>query len=93
LNDRFIKPIRDHCKQCRVVYARCDRQLTGVEAALLEGQPLPHHIVFSPGLRMAIIGPDAPAKQSCDFIASDLLKQDYRPAICVNPMPAPQKSK
>jgi hypothetical protein len=88
LNDRFIQPVRSHCKQCRVVYARCDRQLTGVEAALATGRPLPYHLVLSPGLRLAISGPEAPAKQTCDFIASDLLKHDYRTAICVYPMPA-----
>jgi hypothetical protein len=88
LNDRFIQPVRAHCKECRVVYARCDRQLTGVEAALASGRPLPYHLVFSPGLRLAISGPEAPAKQTCDFIASDLLKRDYRPAICIYPMTA-----
>jgi hypothetical protein len=88
LNDRFIRPIRAHCKQCRVVYARCDRQLTGMEAALASGRALPYHLVFSPGLRLAISGPDAPAKQTCDFIASDLLNHDYRTATCVYPMVA-----
>jgi hypothetical protein len=88
LNDRFIKPVRGRCKECRVVYARCDRQLSGVEAALATGRPLPYYLVLSPGLRLAITGPGAPARQTCDFIASDLLKHEYRTAICVYPMPA-----
>jgi hypothetical protein len=49
--------------------------------------------VFSPGLRLAISGPEAPAKQTCDFIASDLLKRDYRTAICIYPMPAVKNTK
>jgi hypothetical protein len=37
-NDRFLKPIKSLCKQCQVVYARCERKLEGFEAALAEGR-------------------------------------------------------
>ena len=48
-NDRFLKPVKELCKQCQVVYARCERKLDGLEAALADGDPVPHYQVFAPG--------------------------------------------
>jgi hypothetical protein len=84
-NDRFLKPIKETCKQCQVVFARCDRKLEGLEQALAEGAALPHHQVFAPGLRIAIVGPAAPAKAACDFIARDMVTRGIRAAVCVDP--------
>jgi hypothetical protein len=85
VNDRFIEPVRANCKNCEVVYARCDRELSGLDAALMGGRPVPHHVVQSPGLRLAISGPVEAARQACDFIAADLLKRGYRSAACRYP--------
>ena len=84
-NDRFLKPIKETCKQCQLVFARCERKLEGLEAALAEGAPVPHHQVFAPGLRIAVAGPAAAAKAACDFIAGDMVKRGVRSAACVNP--------
>jgi hypothetical protein len=84
-NDRFLKPIKETCKQCQLVFARCERNLEGLEAALADGGPVPHYQVFAPGLRIAIAGPAAAAKASCDFIAADMVKRGVRLAACVNP--------
>jgi hypothetical protein len=84
-NDRFLKPIKSLCKQCQVVYARCERKLEGFEAALAEGAPVQHHQVFAPGLRIAIAGPAAPARASCEFIAGDMVKRGIRSAVCIYP--------
>ena len=88
VNDRFIGPVRANCKNCEVVYARCDRELSGLDAALMAARPVPHHVVQSPGLRLAVSGPLTAAREACEFIAGDLLKRGYRPATCVYP-PSP----
>jgi hypothetical protein len=84
-NDRFLKPIKETCKQCQLVFARCERKLEGLEAALVEGAAVPHYQVLGPGLRIAVAGPAAAAKASCDFIAADMVKRGVRSAACVNP--------
>ena len=84
-NDRFLKPIKETCKQCQVVYARCERKLEGFELALAEGAAIPHPQVFAPGLRIAISGPAAAAKANCDFIAGDMVKRGIRSAACIYP--------
>jgi hypothetical protein len=86
-NDRFLKPIKDLCKQCQVVFARCERKLEGLEAALANGAAVPHYQVFGPGLRIAIAGPAELAKPTCEFIAGDMVKRGLRSAACVYPRP------
>jgi hypothetical protein len=84
-NERFLKPIKEACKQCQVVFARCERKLEGLEAALANGTAVPHYQVFAPGLHMAIAGPAEPAKASCEYIAGDMVKRGVRSAACVYP--------
>jgi hypothetical protein len=91
-NDRFLAPIKQGCKQCQVVYARCERKLEGMALAIDEGKALAHFQVFAPGLRMAIDGPEEPARASCDFIAGDMVGRGVHSAACVNPRPAPVRS-
>ena len=33
-NERFLDPVKQGCKQCKVEIARCERQLEGFELAL-----------------------------------------------------------
>ena len=84
-NERFLGPVKDRCKQCQVVLARCERRLEGLELALYDGVPLPHHRVFAPGIRMAIVGPLESAKTTCEYIAGDMVKRGLRSAACVYP--------
>lgn len=84
-NDRFLKPIKETCKQCQLVFARCERKLEGLEQALADGAAVPLYQVFAPGLRIAIAGPAPAAKASCDFIAGDMVKRGVRSAACVYP--------
>jgi len=86
-NDRFLGPIKELCKQCQVVFARCERKLDGLELALAEGAAVPHYQVYAPGLRMAIAGPAPAARASCEFIAADMVKRGLRSAACLNPRP------
>ena len=90
-NERFIVPLRQHCKDCKVMVARCERELDGLERALYDGAPLPVHRVLSPGLRMAIAGPQGAAKSTCAFLASTLVKYGFPSAACVDPQ-APRAS-
>src|SRR5690606_22839540 len=85
VNDRFIQPVRAGCQTCEVVYARCDRDLSGLDAALMAERPVPHYVVRSPGLRMAISGPTELAKAACEFIAADLLGRGYKAVTCFPP--------
>ena len=84
-NERFLKPIKESCKECQVVFARCERKLEGLEAAIANGTAVPHYQVMAPGLRIAIAGPAAAARASCEFIAGDMVKRGQRSAACVFP--------
>lgn len=84
-NDRFLGPVKRTCKDCKVVIARCERQLEGFELAVHERRQLPHHVVHGPGLRMAIAGPPQHAKASCEHIVGHMLRSGVRSAACVSP--------
>jgi hypothetical protein len=87
-NDRFLRPVKQSCKDCQVVIARCERLLEGFEIALHEGRAMPHHLVRGPGVRMAIAGPEAIAKASCEHIANQMLRSGLRSAACIKPAAA-----
>ena len=84
-NDRFLKPIKEMCKECQVVYARCERKLEGFELAVAEGAPIPHPQVIAPGLRIAVAGPAEAARATCEFIAGDMVKRGTKSAACIYP--------
>ena len=87
-NDRFLRPVKKGCKNCEVVLARCERQLEGFERTLYEGKDRSHHFVQGPGIRMAIEGPDAAARASCEQIARQMMDSGLKLAACVHPAPA-----
>lgn len=84
-NDRFLGPVRQGCKGCRIVVARCERELEGLELALYEGRKIPHHVVRGPGVRMAIEGPEAAARASCEQIAGQMVRGGLPLAACLLP--------
>ncbi len=84
-NDRFLAPIKARCLQCDVLYARCERELQGVELALLMGDSMPMHVVIAPGLRLAIEGPKERVRQECEQLATELVKGGAPTAACVFP--------
>jgi hypothetical protein len=84
-NDRFLGPIKARCLQCDVLYARCERELQGVELALLMGDPMPMHVVIAPGLRLAMEGPKERVREQCEQFATDLVKGGASSAACVFP--------
>jgi hypothetical protein len=84
-NDRFLAPVKKGCEQCRVVLARCERELVGLELAVHERRSIAQHIVTAPGVRLAITGPEASAKASCEQIAEQMVRSGLRSAACAHP--------
>lgn len=84
-NDRFLAPIKKTCAHCDVVYARCERELHGLELALLMGDPVPMYVVIAPGLRLAIEGPAKSVRRACEHIATNIVKSGTPSATCVFP--------
>jgi hypothetical protein len=84
-NDRFLDPVKANCPLCRVEYARCERELTGLEFSLLMGDPVPMYVVIAPGLRLAIEGPGERVRGDCERMATDLVRRGTRSAACVFP--------
>ena len=84
-NDRFLAPLKAACRQCEIVYARCERELHGLELALLMGDAVPVHVVIAPGVRLAMEGPAATLRRDCEAMAAAIVKTGVRYAGCVFP--------
>jgi len=84
-NDRFLAPLKSRCAQCQVVYARCERELHGLELALLMGDAVPVYVVISPGARLAMEGPAATLQRDCEAMAAGIVKTGVPSAACVYP--------
>jgi hypothetical protein len=84
-NDRFLEPIKQRCKMCDIVYARCERELNGLEFALLSGDAVPMHVVVAPGMRLAMEGPKERLRQECEALAEMLARGPGKAASCVAP--------
>lgn len=84
-NDRFLERIKLTCPQCEVVYARCERELQGLELALVLGDPVPHFVVQAPGVRLAMDGPKRSLQRDCEHIAETIVKSGVPSAACVFP--------
>lgn len=84
-NDIFLAPLKSQCTQCTIVYARCERELQGLELKLLMGEAVPHHVVAARGFRMAVEGPAQSVRQSCEAIAAQIVRSGGSSAACVNP--------
>lgn len=83
-NNRLLAPVKKECKDCRVVLARCERELQGHELDVYEGR-VPEHMVSGPGVRLAIAGPAPTAKASCELIASHMVRNGLTTAVCRAP--------
>jgi hypothetical protein len=84
-NDRFLQPIKTTCAQCKIVYARCERELQGLELSLLMGDAVPMYVVIAPGLRLALEGPPQQLRGDCERMATRIVKDGARTATCVFP--------
>jgi len=81
-NERFLERIKQGCKDCRILVARCTRTL---EEALERDvyQTMKYATVIAPGMRMAVVGPQPLANTNCMQIAEAAKKQGVSPALCV----------
>lgn len=84
-NERLLAPLKESCKQCEVVYARCERELDALELALLTGEAVPLHVVVAPGLRVAIEGPAHLLRRDCEQMATAVVRSGVRYAACAFP--------
>jgi len=84
-NDRFVLPVKRSCTQCRVAYARCERELQGLELQLVMGEPVPLHVVVAPGLRMAMEGPAQTLRRDCEQMAAAIVRVGVPSAACAYP--------
>jgi hypothetical protein len=87
-NARFLGPVRKQCPQCAVVYARCERELEGIELALSTGAPVPHYRVIGADVQIAVQGPADRVRAACEEIASDIVRGGVPTAACVFPGPS-----
>ena len=81
-NERFLERIKQGCKDCKILVARCTRTL---EEALERDvyQTMKYATVIAPGIRMAVVGPQPLANTNCMLIAEAAKKQGVSPATCV----------
>ncbi len=86
-SDRFVDPLKQSCKECKVAAARCERHLEGLELAMREGAPVPHPVVVARELRMAVLGPPEAAKAGCQVLAANMVANGEKTAVCVPPTP------
>ena len=87
-NDRFLAPFKTMCKECRVVAARCARDLQGIEVGLRDGSPMAHHRVLAPGLSVAIAGAQESASLGCRDIVRKLAAEGIPSVACLPPTSA-----
>ncbi len=89
-NERFLSPFKV-CKDCKIGFARCERELEGLELAMSEGTAVPHPVVVAHELRIAVIGPPENAKLGCRAFAADIATKGVSSASCVEPKIIPAK--
>jgi len=84
-NDLFLGTLKTRCTQCRIVYARCERELQGLELALLLGEPLPLHVVVAGRFRMALEGPEKTVRRDCEDMVALIVRAGAPSAACAYP--------
>jgi hypothetical protein len=82
-NHRFIAPFKQQCKECKIISARCERDLEGLDLALRQGEPVPYPIVVAREARVAFMGPADLAKIGCDATAATMVSKGYKLATCM----------
>jgi hypothetical protein len=84
-NERFLTPVKTLCVQCKVMLARCERELEPFERSVFQSKALKHYQVSAQGLQLAIEGPTEAARQSCELMAGTLKKMGVASAACLSP--------
>ncbi len=84
-NRGFLDPIKHECKGCKVVYARCERDLKGAELALLQRKALPDYTVSASNMRLLVTGPPKIARKACEDLALTIVKNGLHSSTCLPP--------
>lgn len=84
-NRGFVDPIKSECKECKVVYARCERDLKGAELALLQRKALPYYMVSASNMRLMVTGPPKIAQKACEDLALNIIKNGLHSTTCLYP--------
>jgi hypothetical protein len=89
-NDKFVAPLKQSCKDCKISMARCERQLEGLELAMHDNVAVPHPMVIAREARVAVMGPPETAKAGCRFLAAKMVEGGVATAACILPAAAPK---
>ncbi len=84
-NERFLTPVKNLCAGCKVMVARCERELEPFERSVFQDKALTHYQVSAQGLHLAIQGPPEAARVSCELMAGTLKKMGVASAACLFP--------
>ena len=82
-NARFVEPLRESCPACSVAFTRCERKAEVIALRLEQTTDGPPLIVSFPGMQIAVSGPPALARATCEFMAGDLARQGVKGPRCV----------
>ena len=82
-NRRFLEPIKTQCPECRIAYARCERELTAAEQAVALGDAASYPLVTMPGVKISVEADESEARRACKEIAEDVLKRGVERARCI----------
>lgn len=91
-NERFLAPLTSQCKECKLVFGRCESKADALDLFLHRGEGVRQHLVVSSGMRIALMGPEDTVKAACELIVADLRKRGVRPSSCVTPTHSAAKS-
>ena len=79
----FLEPLKADCPACRIVYARCTRDLDELDAGMATPAAQASWLVEMPGVSIAIDGASEKARRTCQLMASDVAKRGVPAARCV----------
>lgn len=82
-NNKFLMSFRQQCKECKIVAARCERELEGLDLALWQRAPLPYPTVAASDARVAFLGPADLAKITCAAAAASMIAKGFKSAVCI----------
>lgn len=80
---RFVDSLKADCPECRVLLARCENELQGLELDTKRGEPAGHPLVSMPGVSIAVEGNAGMARMGCELVAADAIKHGVSSAKCV----------
>ncbi len=92
-SQRFLEPLANDCPQCRVVFARCQREDEERPAFAQTGGSGPQSPFLNmPGVRIRIDAPQEIARRNCEWMAQSMHGLGVASARCVAAAPQGPKT-